>query len=108
MVTEGPAEVLQGRRVEREALVRLLGAVRGGQSPVLVVCGEAGVGKTALVGSAIGLASGFRVVRAAGVESAMELAFATLQQLCAPMLDRLDRLPAPQRGWASRPGRGRW
>ena len=64
---------------------------------MLVVCGEAGVGKTALVESAIGSASGFRVVRAVGVESEMELAFAALQQLCAPMLDRLDRLPAPQR-----------
>jgi DNA-binding CsgD family transcriptional regulator len=63
---------------------------------VLVVCGEPGVGKTALLESVIGSASGFRVMRAAGVESEMELAFAALQQLCAPMLDRLDRLPAPQ------------
>ena len=76
--------------------MRLLAAVRGGQSRVLVVCGEPGVGKTALVESAIGSASGFRVMRAVGVESEMELAFAALQQLCAPMLDRLDRLPAPQ------------
>ena len=96
MVTEGPAEVLHGRRVEREALERLLEAVRGGQSRVLVVSGEPGVGKTALLESAIGSASGFRVARAVGVESEMELAFAALQQLCAPMLDRLDRLPAPQ------------
>jgi predicted ATP-dependent serine protease len=77
-------------------LERLLGAVRGGQGRVLVVCGEPGVGKTALLESVIGSASGFRVMRAAGVESEMELAFAALQQLCAPMLDRLDRLPAPQ------------
>ena len=97
MVTEGPAEVLHGRRVEREALGRLLDAVRGGQSRVLVVSGEPGVGKTALLESAIGSASGFRVMRAVGVESEMELAFAALQQLCAPLLDRLDRLPAPQR-----------
>jgi DNA-binding CsgD family transcriptional regulator/tetratricopeptide (TPR) repeat protein len=97
MVTQGPAEVLHGRRVEREALDRLLAAVRGGQSRVLVVCGEAGVGKTALLASAIESASGFRVMRAVGVESEMELAFAALQQLCAPLLDRLDRLPAPQR-----------
>jgi DNA-binding CsgD family transcriptional regulator len=96
MVTEGPAEVLHGRRVERGALERLLGAVRGGRGRVLVVCGEPGVGKTALLESVIGSASGFRVMRAAGVESEMELAFAALQQLCAPMLDRLDRLPAPQ------------
>src|SRR5205085_3332347 len=73
-----------------------LEAVRGGQSRVLVVSGEPGVGKTALLASAIGSASGFRVMRAVGVESEMELAFAALQQLCAPMLDRLDRLPAPQ------------
>ena len=97
MVIEGPAEVLHGRRVEREALERLLEAVRGGQSRVLAVCGEAGVGKTALVEFAIGSASGFRVLRAVGVESEMELAFAAVQQLCAPLLDRLDRLPAPQR-----------
>ena len=96
MVSEGPAEVLQGRRVERDALVRLLEAVRGGHSRVLVVSGEAGVGKTALLQSAIASASGFRVARTVGVESEMELAFAALQQLCAPMLDRLDRLPAPQ------------
>src|SRR3954453_455051 len=96
MVTEGPAEVLHDRRGEREGLDRLLAAVRGGQSRVLVVSGEAGVGKTALLESAIGFASGFRVVRAVGVESEMELAFAALQQLCAPMLDRLDRLPGPQ------------
>src|SRR5246127_3134276 len=96
MVFEGPAEVLHGRRVEREALDRLLDAVRGGQSRVLVVSGEPGVGKTALLDSAMGSASGFRVARAVGVESEMELAFAALQQLCAPLLDRLDRLPAPQ------------
>src|SRR4051794_10035960 len=98
MVTEGPAQVLHGRRVEREALERLLDAVRRGQSRVLVVSGEPGVGKTALLESAIASASGFRVARTVGVESEMELAFAALQQLCAPLLDRLDRLPAPQRG----------
>src|SRR2546421_12654480 len=97
MVIEGPAEVLHGRHEEREALGRLLEGVRAGQSRVWVVSGEAGVGKTALVESAIGSASGFRVMRAVGGESEMELAFAALQQLCAPMLDRLDRLPAPQR-----------
>jgi DNA-binding CsgD family transcriptional regulator/tetratricopeptide (TPR) repeat protein len=96
MVTEGPAEVLHDRREERETLERLLEGVRGGQSRVLVVSGEPGVGKTALLESAIGSASGFRVLRAVGVESEMELAFAALQQLCAPMLDLLDRLPAPQ------------
>src|SRR5246500_4204631 len=97
MVTEGPAEVLHDRRSERAVLDRLLAAVRGGQSRALVVRGEPGVGKTALLQSVIDSASGFRVVRAVGVESEMELAFAALQQLCAPMLDRLNRLPAPQR-----------
>jgi DNA-binding CsgD family transcriptional regulator len=96
MVTEGPAHAFHGRRVECRALEALLEAVRGGQSRVLVVWGEPGVGKTALVESVIGSASGFRVMRAVGVESEMELAFAVLQQLCAPLLDRLDRLPAPQ------------
>src|ERR1700733_10796727 len=96
MVSEEPAEVLHGRREEREALGGLLEAVRGGQSRVLVVSGEPGVGKTALVESVIGSSSGFRVVRAVGVESEMELAFAALQQLCGPMLDRLEGLPAPQ------------
>src|SRR5690349_621767 len=96
MVTEGPAEVLHGRRAEREAVVRLLEEVRGGQSRVLVVSGEPGVGKTALLQSAIRSASGFRVMRAVGVESEMELAFAALQQLCAPLIDRLHRLPGPQ------------
>ena len=96
MVTQGAGQALHGRRSEREALDGLLEAVRGGQSRVLVVSGEPGVGKTALVESAIGSASGFRIARAVGVESEMELAFAALQQLCAPMLDRLDRLPVPQ------------
>ena len=97
MVIEGPAEVLHGRRNEREVLGGLLAAVRGGQSRVLVVSGEAGVGKTALLESVVGSVSGLRVVRAVGVESELELAFAALQQLCAPMLDRLEGLPAPQR-----------
>src|ERR1700747_2577327 len=97
MVTEGPAQVLHGRRVEREAVERLLEEVRGGQSRVLVVSGEPGVGKTALLRFAINSAAGFRVMRAVGAESEMELAFAALQQLCAPMLDRLDSVPAPQR-----------
>src|ERR1700754_4975394 len=97
MVSEESAEVFHRRREEREAQGELLWAVRGGRSGVLVVYGEAGVGKTALVESAISCASGFRVLRSVGVESEMELAFAALQQLCAPMLDRLDRLPPPQR-----------
>src|SRR5258707_7116170 len=89
--------VLLGRAGERQALDHLLENVRGGQSAVLVVRGEAGVGKTALLRYCARQASGFRVVRIAGVESEMELAFAGLHQLCAPMLDRRAALPEPQR-----------
>jgi DNA-binding CsgD family transcriptional regulator len=88
--------VLLGRTSEREALDRLLENVRGGQSAVLVVRGEAGVGKTALLHHCAQRASGFRVARIAGVESEMELPFAGLHQLCAPMLGRLGALPEPQ------------
>src|SRR3954454_5599369 len=87
---------LLGRASEREALDRLLESVRRGQSAVLVVRGEAGVGKTALLHHGARQASGFRVARIAGVESEMELPFAGLHQLCAPMLGRLDALPEPQ------------
>jgi DNA-binding CsgD family transcriptional regulator len=97
MVTKGLGESLLGRRSEREVLDRLLAAVRGGRSGVLVVRGEPGVGKTALLQYAVEAATGFLVARAVGVESEMELPFAGLQQLCAPMLDRLERLPGPQR-----------
>jgi DNA-binding CsgD family transcriptional regulator len=90
--------VLQNRRSECDLLDGLLEAVRGGESRVFVVRGEPGVGKSALFEYLLErAASGCRVARAAGVESEMELAFAGLQQLCAPMLDRLERLPAPQR-----------
>ena len=90
--------VLLGRATEREALDRLLENVRGGQSAVLVIRGEAGVGKTALLHHCARQAAGFRVARLAGVESEMELPFAALHQLCAPMLDRVDALPQPQQG----------
>ena len=70
--------------------------VRAGESSVLVLRGEAGVGKTALLEYVADRASGCRILRVAGVESEMELAFAGLHQLCVPMLDRLDGLPGPQ------------
>src|SRR3954470_9437738 len=89
--------VLLGRAGERQAFERMLENVRGGQSAVLVVRGEAGVGKTALLHYCARQAAGFRVARVAGVESEMELPFAGLHQLCAPMLGRLDALPEPQR-----------
>src|SRR5262245_34137457 len=96
----GPA--LRGRRVEQAALNRLLDEVRAGQGRVLVIRGEAGIGKTALLDYLQGRASGCRVVRAAGVESEMEIAFAGLHQLCAPLLGSLGRLPGPQREALSR------
>jgi DNA-binding CsgD family transcriptional regulator len=96
MVTKGPGELLLGRHTEREVLDRLLAGVRDGHSGVLVVRGEPGVGKTALLKYAISSASGFRVVRAVGIESEMELPFAALQQVCAPMLDGLAGIPDPQ------------
>jgi DNA-binding CsgD family transcriptional regulator len=89
--------VLLGRRTERDALERLLEGVRAGRSGALVIRGEPGVGKTALLVAAIESGSDLRVARAVGVESEIELAYAALHQLCAPMLDRLERLPAPQR-----------
>lgn len=89
--------MLLGRRNERAVLDALFDAVRAGRSGALVVRGEAGVGKTALLEYAIESASGLRVVRAVGVDSEIELAFGALHQLCAPMLDRLERLPGPQR-----------
>jgi hypothetical protein len=88
---------LRGRRRECDLLDQFLDAVRGGAGRALVVRGEPGVGKTALLDYLAEHASGCRVARAAGVESEMELAYAGLHQLCAPMLDRLERLPAPQR-----------
>jgi DNA-binding CsgD family transcriptional regulator len=93
----GLATGLTGRRSEREVLDRLIRAVRSGQSRALVVRGEAGVGKTALLEYLVEQGSGCRVVRAAGVQSEMELAFAGLHQLLAPVVDRLVRLPVPQR-----------
>src|SRR5579859_6352421 len=92
------APELRGRLDERGFLDRLIDAVRAGESQALVLVGEAGVGKTALLDYVAGHASGCRVIHAMGVQSEMELAFAGLQQLCKPLLDHLDRLPGPQRG----------
>ncbi|MEH1168690.1 AAA family ATPase [Micromonospora sp. CPCC 205539] len=93
--TESPA--LRGRRRERETLDRLLRDVRAGHSRVLVLRGEAGAGKTALLDYLGEHASPGRVTRAAGVEPESEIAYSALQQLCAPLLGHLDRLPEPQR-----------
>jgi DNA-binding CsgD family transcriptional regulator/tetratricopeptide (TPR) repeat protein len=89
--------MLWGRGPQCRALDELLGQVRAGRSRVLVVRGEAGIGKTALLGYAAETALDFRVARAEGVKSEMELPFAALHQLCGPMLDRLGALPGPQR-----------
>jgi hypothetical protein len=92
----GRATGLTGRRTERNVIDRLIEAVQRGASRALVVVGEPGIGKTALLEYAAGRASGCRIVHAAGVQSEMELVFAGLQQLCAPMLDHVNRLPGPQ------------
>ncbi len=85
------------RRRECELLDRLLGSARSGESAVLVIRGEPGIGKSMLLDRAASAAAGLRVLRTAGVESEMELAFAAVHQLCAPLLDRIERLAGPQR-----------
>jgi DNA-binding CsgD family transcriptional regulator/tetratricopeptide (TPR) repeat protein len=93
----GPPGGLRGRTSECALFDDLISAVSRGESRSLVLRGEAGIGKTALLEYLVASASGLRVVRAVGVESEMELAFASLHQLCAPLLDRIEELPAPQR-----------
>ena len=95
----GRATRLTDRVGERDALDRLAQAVQIGQSRALVVRGDPGVGKTVLLDYLAGraAAAGCRVARALGVQSEMELAFAGLHQLCAPLLNRAERLPVPQR-----------
>ena len=93
----GPAAGLTDRRAERGVFDRLVQAVRAGESRVLVMRGDPGVGKTVLLDYLAGRASGCRVARAVGMQSEMELAFAGLHQLCAPMLDHLEVIPVPQR-----------
>src|SRR6478736_3205668 len=92
-----PSEQLLGRERERVALDRLVEAARGGHGGVLVIHGEPGVGKTALLEYAGEEGRALRVLRTVGVEGEMELPFAALQQLCSPLLDRSERLPDPQR-----------
>ena len=97
MAKRGGAQVLLGRRQECATLDRLLADVRAGHSRALVIRGDAGVGKSVLLEHVAAQATGCRVVRASGVESEMELAFAGLHQFCAPLLELRERLPAPQR-----------
>ncbi|MDX6343884.1 MAG: hypothetical protein QOH87_4022 [Trebonia sp.] len=89
--------MLVNRLTERAALDSMIAAARGGMGGALVLRGEPGIGKSALLEYAIESAPGFQIARAAGVESESELAFAALHQLCAPRLDQLERLPGPQR-----------
>ncbi|WP_091367972.1 ATP-binding protein [Geodermatophilus telluris] len=88
---------LLGRRGESDRLSSLVAAAKAGRSQVLVLRGEPGIGKTALLDVVLDRAVGCQVARASGVESEMELAFASLHQMCSPFLDRLDDLPPPQR-----------
>ncbi|MEV0825164.1 ATP-binding protein [Nonomuraea rubra] len=97
MASKDPRLQLRGRQTECEALDQLVATVQSGHSAVLVVRGEAGIGKTVLLEHARAGAAGCRIARAAGIESEMELAFGGLHQLCAPFLDHLPHLPAPQR-----------
>ena len=96
-MTRGHAEGLTDRRGERQVLGRLVEAVQSGESRTLVVHGDPGVGKTVLLDYLAGQARRCRVARAVGVQTEMELAFAGLHQLCAPMLNRAEHLPVPQR-----------
>ncbi len=96
-LTAVPGAQLLGRQREREVLDRLLDAARSGHGRVLVVHGEPGVGKTALLEYAIEAAQPFRVARTAGVEGEMQLAYASLQRLCSPILELIEVLPHPQR-----------
>jgi len=97
MSSQGGGQRLRGRAGECETLRGLISTAQSATSQVLVLRGEAGVGKTALLEYTSELAAGFRCVQVAGVQADMELAFAGLQQLCAPLLNYLDELPEPQR-----------
>jgi DNA-binding CsgD family transcriptional regulator len=88
--------MLRGRDAQRRALDALLAAARSGSGSALVLRGEAGIGKTALLDYAVGAADGFRVLRATGADTETELPFAALHQLIGRLTDRLDRLPDPQ------------
>src|SRR6476620_10471614 len=97
MSSQGGGQRLRGRTGECETLRGLISTAQSGTSQVLVLRGEAGVGKTALLEYTSELAAAFRCVQVAGVQSDMELAFAGLQELCAPLLNYLGELPEPQR-----------
>src|ERR1700716_2528878 len=85
-----------GRARERERLDAMLAQASDGQSALLVVRGEAGIGKTALLRYAARQASGLRIAEIEGIQAEMELPFAGIDRLCAPMLERLEVLAEPQ------------
>jgi DNA-binding NarL/FixJ family response regulator len=93
----GTGTGLRGRGAECALLDETIRAVRGGESRTLVLHGEAGIGKTALLEYVVSSAGDLQLLRATGVESEMELAFASLHQLCSPLMDSMGRLPPPQR-----------
>ncbi|MET7687770.1 AAA family ATPase [Streptomyces sp. NPDC005483] len=97
MASRGARAGLLGRESECKALDELVAGARAGRSGVLVLRGEPGIGKTELLRHLLGRATGCRTIRAAGVQSEMELSYAGLHQLCAPLLSGLDQLPEPQR-----------
>jgi DNA-binding CsgD family transcriptional regulator len=97
MVTRASGQQLLGRQRERAVLERLLDTARDSHGALLVVHGDPGVGKTALLEYLVEAAEDFRVVRTAGVEGEMELDYAALQRFCAPILEFCERLPDPQR-----------
>jgi hypothetical protein len=92
----GPSARLHGRDPECASLDALLADVRGGHSSVLLLRGEPGIGKSALLQYLVERGSGLTLLRCAGVQSQMELAFSGLYELCSPILDGLDSLPTPQ------------
>jgi DNA-binding CsgD family transcriptional regulator len=96
VVSVAPARRLFGRQRERDVLERLLGGARAGRGTVLVVDGDPGIGKTALLDYLSEAGSDFRPLRALGVEREIEIDYAALQQLCAPILKHIERLPHPQ------------
>ncbi|OBI78055.1 LuxR family transcriptional regulator [Mycobacterium sp. E740] len=97
MAIQGPVQRLRGRATETAVLRNLIADARSGAGRALVLRGEAGVGKTALLECVVEAADDFRVSQVSGIESEMELAFAGLQQLCSPIIGFADQLPAPQR-----------
>lgn len=97
MGRDAAGAALLGRRREQQALADLVDCVRTARSGVLVIRGDAGIGKTALLADVVAGASDLRAIQISGAESELELAYAGVQQLCAPLLAGIDRLPAPQR-----------